>query len=26
MHASRGIYEGDPIPYRLDELNKGTKP
>jgi len=24
--GSRGIYEGDPIPNRLDELNKGTTP
>jgi len=24
--GSRGIYEGDPIPNRLDELNRGTRP
>jgi len=24
--GSRGIYEGDPIPNRVDELNKGTTP
>jgi len=24
--GSRGIYEGDPIPNRLDELNKGSTP